>query len=266
MNAEKNIKNQARVILRNGNFTKGIGVFTVLMMFVILIYLCRYFLICAAVGEEYFDNGHALSADEAVRLVTINTLTWIFAIFCSPVINGFLRFYFNTAKTGDGVFSDIFYYFDSKRLYASAMLFNLNLLIRFLPCYVLLTSAIIFFSLCNTLYTVVGCVMAFSFIVLFFALFLRYFAAFGLYFSNENQKPSEYFKKSAVIMKRYRKSVLKLIFSFIGWIILSIVIIPLIYTVPYFAMSLSVSLKWIMYNESRTNAVQTAEALTTAEV
>ena len=261
MNAEKNIKNQAREILRNGNFGKAVGVFTVLMMFVILIYLCRYFLICAAVGEAYFEDGHALSADEAVRLVIINTLTRIFAVFCSPVINGFLRFYFNTAKTGDGVFSDIFYYFDSKRLYASAMLFNLNLIIRFLPCYVLLTSAIIFFLFSNTFYTVVGCVMAFSFIVLFFALFLRYFAAFGLYFSNENQKPSEYFKKSAVIMKRYRKSVLRLIFSFIGWIILSIVIIPLIYTVPYFAMSMLTSLKWIMYNESRTDALQTAVSL-----
>lgn len=261
MNAEKNIKNQAREILKNGNFGKAVGVFAVLMMFVLLIYLCRYFLICTAVGEAYFEDGHALSFDETVRLITINTLTWIFAVFCSPVINGFLRFYFNSSKTGDGVFSDIFYYFDSKRLYANAMLFNLNLLIRFLPCLVLLTSAIIFFSQGDMFYTVVGCVIAALFIVLFFALFLRYFAAFGLFFSDDSQKSSEYFKKSAVIMKRYRKSVLKLILSFIGWIILSIVIIPLIYTVPYFAMSMLTSLKWIMYNESRTDALQTAVSL-----
>lgn len=258
MNAEKNIKNQAREILRNGNFGKVVGVFAVLMMFVLLIYLCRYFLICTALGEAYFEDGHALSSDETVRLITINTLTWIFAVFCSPVINGFLRFYFNTAKTGDGVFSDIFYYFDNKRLYANAMLFNLNLLIRFLPCLVLSISAIILFSLGDTFYIVIGCVIAALFIVLFFALFLRYFASFGLFLSDDSQKSSEYFKKSVVIMKRYRKSVLKLILSFTGWIILSIVIVPLIYTVPYFAMSMLTSLKWIMYNESRTDALKTA--------
>ena len=54
---------------------------------------------------------------------------------------------------------------------------------------------------------------------------------------------------SAQRMRGYKKHSARVLLSFLWWILLSLFAIPLLFTVPYMGMALTVLCKWIVYNQ-----------------
>lgn len=68
--------------------------------------------------------------------------------------------------------------------------------------------------------------------LVFFA--LRYYLSAFLFVSNDNLHPAEAVNMSCIISKRTGADFWGLVLSFSGWIILSLFVAPLIFTLPYF--------------------------------
>ena len=88
-----------------------------------------------------------------------------------------------------------------------------------------------------------GTLNSFLIIIAVFALLfiaLKYYLAPFLFISDDDIHPAEAVNMSTVISKRTGADFFGLVLSFIGWIILSLFIAPLIFTVPYFWASCAV--------------------------
>lgn len=66
---------------------------------------------------------------------------------------------------------------------------------------------------------------------------LKYYLSLYLFVSNDDIHPSEAINMSTIISKRSGADFFGLVFSFAGWILLSMLIAPLIFTLPYFVES-----------------------------
>ena len=76
--------------------------------------------------------------------------------------------------------------------------------------------------------------------VLLFFIMLRYYAAPVLSVADEEMDASEAIHMSCVIYKRTMLDFIYLFFSFAGWILLSLIFIPLVFTMPYFIAAVCV--------------------------
>ena len=74
---------------------------------------------------------------------------------------------------------------------------------------------------------------------------LKYFTVFTVCVDNENLMPNDVFAYSKYIMKNKTGSAAKLIFSFIPWLLLCLLILPMLYVVPYMTQSLCIAAKWM---------------------
>ncbi len=66
---------------------------------------------------------------------------------------------------------------------------------------------------------------------------LKYYISVFLFVGDDNMHPAEAVNMSAIISRRTGADFFGLVCSFIGWILLSLFVAPLIFTVPYFLMS-----------------------------
>lgn len=87
-------------------------------------------------------------------------------------------------------------------------------------------------------------------VVLFF-LMLKYYIAPFLLIADENMEVAEAIHMSATVSKNVMLDIIYLIFGFSGWIILSVLVIPLVFTLPYMLTSLSVHVRFAIaeYNK-----------------
>ena len=74
---------------------------------------------------------------------------------------------------------------------------------------------------------------------------LRYFTVFTVSADNPDFSPKQVFQYNKYIMKNRTGSAAKLIFSFTPWILLCLLILPMLYVIPYMTQSLCVSAKWM---------------------
>ncbi len=97
--------------------------------------------------------------------------------------------------------------------------------------------------------------------VIFFFVMLRYYTAPFLAVADENMDIAEVFHMSVVISKMSATDFLVLLFSFLGWAALSLLMIPMIFTIPYFLTACSVHVRFVIaqYNQrfSQTQPQQT---------
>ncbi len=125
-------------------------------------------------------------------------------------------------------------------------------LILFFPCIVVgVLSSEWFYNLFNlslpvwtsSLWTLNSFLAIFGFIILvFFA--LKYYLCIFLFVSNDSMHPAEAINMSTIISKRTGPDFFGLVISFTGWIILSFLVLPLIFILPYFITSYNVHCRY----------------------
>lgn len=171
----------------------------------------------------------------------------------------------------------IFKYFSSKADYKRALHFVAILTTKFAvvaavlfsPCViVLILSSEWFFAMFNLSLPVwtsnLWTLNSFWIIIATFALVfvaLKYYLAAFLFVSNDDLHPAEAVNMSTIISKRTGGDFMGLTLSFCGWILLSFLVAPLVFTIPYFITSYGVHCRYAItaYNNDvdRFNAKDT---------
>ncbi|MBR3968554.1 MAG: DUF975 family protein [Clostridia bacterium] len=79
---------------------------------------------------------------------------------------------------------------------------------------------------------------------------IRYYLAPTIFIANDDMDPAEAVNMSTIISKRTGADFVGLVVSFTGWIVLSLFVAPLIFTLPYFITSYCVHCRFAitMYN------------------
>ncbi len=192
-------------------------------------------------------------ADEigfAVALV----LLCFFAL--SPLALGALYYFRRLIWESEDDVLIIFKYFSNLKEYKRALnfafllfsKFAISALIVFLPCVIiwLLSNDAVYetFGLslpiwASNLWTLNSFVVIIATLALIFIMLKFYLAPF-IFVGNDEINPAEAVNMSTIISKRTGGDFFGLVISFSGWILLSIFVAPLVFTLPYFLTAYSV--------------------------
>ena len=184
----------------------------------------------------------------------------IFILLCAPLWMGALRVYWRLANGCDDDVAEAFYYFSGKKEYKRCFLFNLRVtaywlkveLLVFFPClltYVFtngdfyewlgISMPLILLNLRYLIYVF----YLLAFIVTIIHIVKLYLPAF-LLVSDEEMPPVLCFKRGIEVGAYTKSRFSGFAIGFLGWIILSLLFIPLLFTVPYLLMSYVVACRY----------------------
>lgn len=248
MSAEAIIKSQARDILKH-NFVKAIAALAILLI--------PYYIIDGTTTVISCLVPQFVS-DETKSMLLVYSIGYpvevIMGFLYSPIINGYIRAFYHAAHTKTIDLKDVFYYFGSGR-YINALGLNIRLVLRMLLPVLILYSPLIAFVTIGSIFApeFSGTLLYndFYFILALLSTItttlysLRYFTVFTVSADNPDFSPKEVFQYNRYIMKHRTGSAAKLILSFTPWLLLCLLILPMLYVIPYMTQSLCVSAKWM---------------------
>lgn len=190
-----------------------------------------------------------------------NILMIILSVFMLlPLFLGVLRFFWRNLFDSDDNSVSVFYYFSNKKLYKRSMSLILVFVFKTL-LFGLLFNIPTFIAQAMThsfLYELIGLsipvwsanltnVIVFlkvlSSVILFFVM-LKYYIAPVLFVADDNMDSAEAMHMSSIISKKTSIDFIYFGLSFIGWIILSFLVIPMIFTLPYMITSYLVHVRF----------------------
>ncbi len=198
--------------------------------------------------------------------LTANVIILCFLIL--PLLLGTFRFFYRLL---DGVCdnpSSVFYYFSEKSLYGKSLKFVFRLILRLLLSYLLLSlPAIIVGAFASTdiyelfgmaiplwtplLSTISELLFVLSFIV-FIVVNLKYYLAPYLFIVDNTMTPIKAMRMSIIISRRTQIDFIYLFFGMIVYVLLSLLYLPLIFTLPFLTMVYMIHSKCavIQYNNT----------------
>lgn len=257
MGAEKVIRQQARQSLSQDNWGKAVSA---------VIFTACSVLVAQAVGsvasllgssfpelaKEPLANAGALSAFVLIQLLSIVIL---FAF--SPMLIGTVSFFNALAKGEKAEFSMVYSWFSDTQRYLRAVMFCLQLTVRyllwtficllpmafFLP---LLTSGQFDFSpaVHNSLLLVFGIYIVAA-VLFWITATAKYFLAPYLFIDHPELSIQACISTSVLYMRGNRLKYVRLFLSFLPWFLLCFFVVPALYVVPYFLASCATSAKWL---------------------
>ncbi len=224
--------------------------------------LSQYFLTSVAVCCVFIFMFFAGDLTASLISFFANTTGYVvslilFAVFAiSPLALGVLYYFRRLIWESKDSALIIFKYFSSIAEYKRALTFTLLIFARFIitalitfsPCFViwLLSNDAIYEALGFSLpiwASNLWALNSFIAIVAAFALafvMLKFYLAPFIFVSNDTIDPAEAVNMSSIISKRTGGDFFGLVLSFSGWILLSFLVAPLVFTLPYFLTSYSV--------------------------
>ncbi len=181
-----------------------------------------------------------------------------FLIF--PLFIGLLRYFWRMIFGVDDNPISVFYYLSAKKLYFKVLRLIVLLFLRllclvvvfYLPTFVvwLLSQGFVYemldasIPLWSTNFDSVLVFMQSISSVLVFIFMLKYYITPVLFVADDSIDVHEAIHMSTVISKKTLLDFISLIFSFLGWILLSVLVIPLIFTLPYAVTSYAVHVRF----------------------
>lgn len=191
--------------------------------------------------------------------------------FGMPLIYGALRWFWFTVGDADVPLCEIFCYFSRGGEYLRALSLSFRVFVRivtilflcFLPSLIVLavrhpyTYDLLNFSMpywASSIWALGNVLTAFG-TVLSAILLLRYFAAPILVINNPSITPQEALHLSVILSKNANGRTLGFILSFIGWGLLSLLAVPLLFTLPYFLGCYCVYCRFLIHHYNRTVSI-----------
>lgn len=248
MSAEAIIKSQARSILKP-NFTKAIIALAIVL-------LPLYIIDGTTTAISFTVMG--LVSDKTLAEILVYSIGYpveiIMFFLYSPVINGYVRAFYRAAYSNDLDLRDVFFCFGSGQ-YGRTLRLNLSIFLRMLIPILLFYAPLVVYEIVsvNLSGEFYGSVLYHDFyfflsvlsttgIVLYS---LRYYTVFTVSADNPQFTPKQVFAYNKYIMHNRTSSAAKLILSFIPWLLLCLLVLPMLYVIPYITQSLCVSAKWM---------------------
>lgn len=253
MSTEKVIKNQAKDSLKN-NWSVIIAAVLAVCAVVLLIDALLY-------GFGFFtkaiDTDTGLVKEGKKLIFTFGACGALTAtILVSPLINGLFKMFCNTSLYNRTEISDLFYFFKGAHRYIKTLVINITLLFIFsvisygldvysYACYVLGASLKSGFAFdFNTLILMVFFIVSVIIKVIIYLLFVHF--PLVAYSFDDSLPASKYMFGYIGFSFRHFAKTVKLVISFIGWIVLSCAfIVPAFYALPYFMTSMTTSARWL---------------------
>ena len=191
-----------------------------------------------------------------------------FAVFLfAPLFLGLLRFFRRLVWEEDDAPLIVFHYFSSAELYMRAvkLIFFLGLRIALVSLVLYLPAIVVDIFSGSGIYDILGmrmplwipnfrvisvCLKAVAGVVLFFVA-LRWYMAPFLYVADEEMDALEAIHMSSTISRGTALDFFLLIISFIHWIILSLFMLPIVFTLPLFIAAYTVHCRYAVahYNK-----------------
>lgn len=184
-----------------------------------------------------------------------------------PLFFGIVRVFWRMLFSTNDRPIAVFYYFSGKQYYRRALKLSLKLTFRFLivgalmflPAFVTdIFSGVKIYDWLNisiplwtsNLFYATVFLRTVAFVLLLFYM-ARYYLAPFLMVADENMDIDEAIHMSVIIAKNTLLDFLYLMFSFFGWILLSLLCFPLLFTAPYILTSIAVHVRFAIadYNK-----------------
>ncbi|MGN1432093.1 MAG: hypothetical protein ACI4XI_00180 [Ruminococcus sp.] len=253
MSTEKVIKNQAKDSLKNNwsvIIAAVLAVCAVLILIDALMYGFGFFTKSIDTDTGLVKEGKKLT----FTLIACGALAA--AVLLSPLINGLFRMFCNTSLYNHTEITDLFFFFRGAHRYFKTLVINITLLFIFsvlsygldvysYTTYALGASLKSGFQLDINTFILIG---AFLISVIIKVIIYLLFVHFPLvaYSFNDSLPASKYMFGFIGFSFRHFAKTVKLVLSFIGWIVLSCAfIVPAFYTLPYLMTSLTTSARWL---------------------
>ncbi|MBE6732457.1 MAG: DUF975 family protein [Ruminococcaceae bacterium] len=242
-------KKTAKAALK-GNWVKAIAIGAVLIFSGFIIYIALSF-----IGTVF------PSVVTALITLLITALVFI------PLLMGALRSYWRIMWDSSDTLDSVFYYFVSLERYSRVAKLVLALFLKavgvgillFIPAIItdLFSKAALyeFFGISapawvGNLWIASGFLKAVALVILA-AVMLKYYLSFFLVIADEQMDVYEAIHKSTLLSRATAIDFLGLILSFFGWILISLIAIPLIFTLPYFLTSYMVHSRFAVANYNK---------------
>lgn len=261
MTTEKTIKLQAKKSLAGNwcNIIAAVVLWCVLLITVDVVGTLSGFLL-----GVYNGSGElVMTGNKKILLNFIYIGEFVVLVFFSPIINGIFKMFSNVSLYGRTEIYDAFFYFRNSYRYFKACVFNLilasifmffNALTRF--AYGLLESAVGRSLQEIADFDIISVMLVFAMVavvvlnILFYLIFVHYQLFTFAYFDNISILMCVFGMYGFAF--RHLGSAIKMIFSFIGWILLCFFVVPAFYVLPYMAVSMADSAKWLFaYDKDR---------------
>lgn len=207
--------------------------------------------------------------------IIIGETLFLGQFFIVPILYGILRWFWYSSQQTNVPISEIFCYFVNIKMYLRAVSLGFRIFLRVIfillicciPAFIIIalssptTYELLDFSMpyWATYVWLLGNVFTIFGIIVSVIMLLRYFAAPILMINDDNISPQEALHLSVIISKTSNGQTFAFICSFIGWFLLSILCIPLFFTIPYFFSSYCEYSRYLINNYN--NAINPPDAL-----
>lgn len=225
------VKATAKTALKGKWFKAAICSFMPIILYFIIIYI-------VAVLNLVISN---------VANLLVFPLLCFFGLF--PITLGVLRYFWRMLNSADDELVSVFYFFSSSKIYLNFLkntfYVTLRLVLIAFFCFIpaMLTDLFlgseiyVFFNIpiptiISHSWVISSAVKILSAVVFVFIVGRYYLVPF-LTVADENMDLSEAMHISSVISKSSFSDFILLVFGFIGWMVLSIFLVPLVFTLPY---------------------------------
>lgn len=248
------IKSDAKAFLKD-KWPQAIGIGAILLSV-----LCFHIIVFSVIMQLFVNP----LGNVASLVVALAVLLLIGQFFGVPLVYGALRWFWFTVHGAEVPINEIFCYFSSGREYAKVISLSFRIFVRVLTILVLcyLPSIVITVARQPELYNLFGVSMPYFVsslwvlnnmlelfgTILSAILLLRYFAAPVLMINDANISPQEALHLSVIISKQVNGRTISFSLSFIGWGILSLLVVPLLYILPYFLVCYAAYCKHLIAN------------------
>lgn len=204
----------------------------------------------------------------------LNLLCTVFLTL--PIFFGVLRYFWRLSFSAEDGPISVFYYFSNFKVYNKCLKLIFYLIIKSLPIFIILALPVFAIWLISqgSVFKLMGVPVPLwtanlSYVITFLTtlstifliiFMLKFYLAPLLLVADEDIDIAEAIHMSTVISKKSGLDFGFLIISFIGWILLSFLILPLIFTLPYFFSSYCVHCRFAITeynNHIKTNSYDT---------
>lgn len=202
----------------------------------------------------------------AVLIIRILALVFC-TIFGSPLFLGALRVFWSIAAGGNLCVADIFYYYSSKKSFFRAFNFivflfgkiaiegMLLLIPSFLVDFISKNSRGLFWGGATPLWLeniwIFALVLRIIAVAIILYIAMRYYLSFFIFISNDSIDSLDAIQKSLMPAKHSLGYFTGLFCSLLGWLALSVFVIPMVFTLPYLIMCYIVHSRYsvVFYND-----------------
>ena len=241
MVSAKAVKTTAKALLK-GNWANSVVISAIPLLCAAVIYIVTY-LLSLPLGD--FSVIIALAA-------------YLFLI--APLWLGTLRCFWRMANEIKDSPFEVFYFFSALKSYKRALAFSLKIMLRIFICFTVffLPSIIVQLLTNEYFYEFFGMatpIWVLSFRPVFYVLRFAGFVAAVAYIcgillpsflllANEEMSTGDCIKQGIEIGKIEKSNLAAIVWSYMGWILLSFLVVPLLFTLPYLLMSYIVACRF----------------------